>query len=318
MRCLVTGASGFLGRAAVKALLTRDVEVAILLRGEMPASLQTYSDRLHIIRGTLSDTDSYKSGLLAFQPKTLLHMAWTGVAGSERNDPVQADNITAAQELATLCAQGGVQHIVNAGSQAEYGLLESRISESDPTFPTTLYGHAKIATCQIMQKICIEQQIKFAHLRVFSTYGPESQPYWLLPYVITELLAGRKPLLTKCEQRWDFLFAPEAGEAFAATVEARAEGLFNLGSGSEVTINALAETVKAILGKADIAIQHEAPRPGDVLRLCADATKARALCGFAPRVNLREGLVKLYAWIQSLEESPEQLLEHDRFRNWEV
>ena len=80
----------------------------------------------------------------------------------------------------------------------------------------------------------------------------------------------------------------------------------------------LADEVRAVTGKTDAQVIHEQDRPGDVLRLYSDTSKARALTGFAPQVTLREGLAKLLAWYQAQGRSPEELLAHEIVKNWEV
>ena len=92
----------------------------------------------------------------------------------------------------------------------------------------------------------------------------------------------------------------------------------NLGSGREITINDLAREVVAVVGRPDALVVHDIPRPGDVLRFCADTTKARQLLGFEPGVTLRGGLVRLRDWYLSLGQPPGLLLEQEIVRNWET
>jgi UDP-glucose 4-epimerase len=89
----------------------------------------------------------------------------------------------------------------------------------------------------------------------------------------------------------------------------------NLGSGSEVAINDLAQTVAAVAG-CPSAIVHDTPRPGDVLRLCADVSRARTLLGYEPRVTLADGLDKLLDWYRAQGVSFEELLEREVVYNW--
>jgi UDP-glucose 4-epimerase len=92
----------------------------------------------------------------------------------------------------------------------------------------------------------------------------------------------------------------------------------NLGSGVEITINDLAKEIVSIVEGLDIEVVHDEPRPGDVLRLYAETTKAYKLLGFKPQVSLREGLIKLRNWYLDLGQSPELLLENEFVRNWDI
>jgi UDP-glucose 4-epimerase len=91
---------------------------------------------------------------------------------------------------------------------------------------------------------------------------------------------------------------------------------FNLGSGSDVTINELADRVRAIVGKPNAPVHHDRQRPGDVLRLCADMSRARAVLNYQPRMSLDDGLRGLLAWYRSLTATPEQMLEDEVVHNW--
>jgi UDP-glucose 4-epimerase len=89
----------------------------------------------------------------------------------------------------------------------------------------------------------------------------------------------------------------------------------NIGRGSEISINELARLVGEVAGRADIAVERIEPRPGDVLRLYADTTKARR-CSARPEVTLRGGLQRLKDWY--LAQGKAKLLEHERVRNWQT
>jgi UDP-glucose 4-epimerase len=92
----------------------------------------------------------------------------------------------------------------------------------------------------------------------------------------------------------------------------------NLGSGFEIAINDLAQEIASIVEQPDIGVIYDEPRPGDVLRLYAETTKAYKLLGFKPQVSLREGLIKLRNWYLHLGQSPELLLENEFVRNWDI
>jgi len=93
-------------------------------------------------------------------------------------------------------------------------------------------------------------------------------------------------------------------------------GTINLGSGKEIRIQALADEVIRVVGRPDTRIEHDEDRPGDVIRLCADTTSAKALLGFEPSVGLRAGLHELKEWYVSLAVPPQELLGHEVVRNW--
>ncbi len=88
------------------------------------------------------------------------------------------------------------------------------------------------------------------------------------------------------------------------------------GSGREITIRKLAEEVAAAIDDRTPQIQFHDPRPGDVLRLFADAGAARERLGFRPVITLREGLAHLQDWYLAGDDGPETLLNEEIVHNW--
>ncbi len=327
-KVLVTGGAGFIGSELTRQLVERGADVTVLdnlVNGKRENIAGLLGPRCRLLASDLRDAQAVREGLRDVDH--VFHLACMGVRHSIHAPHENHDvNATGSLKLLDAARSAGVGRFVYVSSSEVYGTARyAPMPEDHPTYPMTVYGASKLAGECYARAFHSTYGYPTVVIRPFNSFGPRSHHEGdsgeVIPKFMLRGLAER-PLVIFGDgtQTRDFTYVEDTARGIleVGMHPAAPGGTFNLGSGSEVTINALAETVKAILGKVDIAIQHEAPRPGDVLRLCADATKARALCGFAPRVNLREGLVKLYAWIQSLEESPEQLLEHDRFRNWEV
>ena len=70
------------------------------------------------------------------------------------------------------------------------------------------------------------------------------------------------------------------------------------------------------MNKPEIQVIHDAPRPGDTLRLYADVSKADNLCGFKPQISLECALELLRDWYLSLKQSPQELLRDETLYNW--
>ena len=306
MRIFVTGASGFLGSYLVADLVARGHDVAVLLR---PASshwrLREAYESLHVIPGSLEDLAGLRGSLGAFAPEAVVHMAWRGVAGADRNRPVQAANVADTVGLAELAAEAGAKIFVGAGSQAEYGPYDRAIREEDIARPTTLYGMAKLAAGLMAMRLCEERGLRAAWLRIFSTYGPKDADYWLIPSMIGNLRSGQHMALTACEQHWGFLHARDAAAAFrVAVTHAAASGIFNVGS---LDAPPLRETVTRLRDLVDpgaaLGFGELAYRPDQVIVLAADVSRMLAL-GWKPEVPLDEGLRETVNWHDATKSSP--------------
>ena len=298
MRIFVTGGSGFLGSHLVLDLMERGHEVAVLLRPESASwRLGEARDRLHVIPGALEHLERLRGALQAFAPEAVVHMAWRGVAGGDRNNPVQAANVAETVGLVELAAEAGAKTFVGAGSQAEYGPYDRAIREDDTPRPTTLYGMAKLAAGSMAIRLAEERGLRAAWLRIFSTYGPKDADYWLIPSMIRNLRSGQHMALTACEQRWGFLHARDAASAFRlAATHADARGIFNVGSPEapplRETVTRLRDLVApgAALGFGELAY-----RPDQVMVLAADVSRMLAL-GWKPEVPLDDGLRETVNW----------------------
>jgi UDP-glucose 4-epimerase len=120
-------------------------------------------------------------------------------------------------------------------------------------------------------------------------------------------------------QTRDFSFVEDTakGIILAAMSDDAIGRTLNLGSGREITIHDLAIAVAAVTQRYP-RIAYDAPRPGDVLRLCADVSQSRQILGFDPKVSLADGLTRLLEWYRAHDKSPEQLLEDEVIRNWDL
>jgi UDP-glucose 4-epimerase len=300
MRIFVTGGTGFLSAHLLSRLVKETVELGVLIRpsGDL-WRIQDLTDRLQIVRGDLGKISAWQEELRKFHPDVIIHLAWAGVGNKHRNDSQQIDaNLMPTVALTRLGIEAGAKTFIGLGSQAEYGPLNKRISEEDVANPTTLYGTAKLAACILMKQLCEQAGVRFAWLRVFSTYGPMEDPDWMIPYLIRTLLGGEKPALTACEQKWDYLFGPDAAEAiWQIALSPNANGIFNLGSGQVYTLRKIVETIRDMIDPAlELGFGQVPYRPDQVMHLEADISRLRAATGWTPATPLEEGLRQTIEW----------------------
>ncbi len=304
-RILITGATGFIGARIAERLHERGHALALLIRSPKPTDrAAAIYGQCEMIVGDLQSPASYADAVHAFRPDTLLHAAWTGVAGADRNDPRQIANIAATAALLEAAIAAGIESFLGLGSQAEYGPQNCKLDERAPVEPTTLYGLSKLAACRVTESMCRLKQLRHAWLRVFSVYGPRDNPAWLIPSLIANLKAGEVPALTQCEQIWDFLYIDDAADAAVAVLEnSSASGIFNLGSGEgrplREAIMLLRDSVRP---DAELGIGQIPYRPDQVMHLEADMTRLRDATGWQAATELKTGLQATVRWFCRLEE----------------
>jgi UDP-glucose 4-epimerase len=306
MRILVTGASGFVGSHLVRKLLAHIHSVVALLRDPSKAyRLSDCIDKIQIVRGSLEETDELEAVLKSAGVDAAYHLAWEGVTAGSRNDISQiTGNVLGSLSLWNLLHQTGCGTFISTGSQAEYGISQSALSEKSPTFPVTAYGSAKLALGVLLRQLCATANMRFVWLRIFSLYGPSDDPRHMVPALIDALMKGRKPSLTAGEQRWDFLYVLDAVEALYACLQNPVCGVFNLGSG---TTCVLREFIAKVRDHIDPSLQlgfgEMAYRPDQVMHLEADISALCEVTGWEPEIGLDEGIRRTIDWhlMQGLE-----------------
>jgi len=294
-KVLVTGPAGFVGSYVVRQLINKGYTVGLLLRESSDLRrIKDLIDKCTVINGDLCDLDRIESDIAAFSPTTVMHLAWGGVKGVNRNDISQMDNVVSSINLFRLVEKLGCDHFVGLGSQAEYGLLSGRISESASKNPTTLYGAAKLATGLLLERASSASNVSFTWLRLFSSYGPGDDPSWLLPYILNCLSEGKSPRLTAGDQIWDYLYIEDVAAGIIASFEDKACGFYNLGSGEPHRLRDIVEKLRDIINPTiDLQFGAVPYRDDQVMHLEADMTALKEATSWYPKVSIGDGLKEI-------------------------
>ena len=322
---LVTGGAGFIGSELVRQLAARGDRVVVIdnLVNGRRENLGGLPDHVLLVEADIRDAAAIQPHLA--RTRVLYHLACLGVRHSVHS-PLENHDVNATATLTLLAAAraADVPRFVYVSSSEVYGTARwAPMTEDHPTYPCTVYGASKLAGECYARAYYRTYEYPTVVVRPFNTYGPRSHHEGdsgeVIPKFLLRCLAGR-PMVVFGDgtQTRDFTYVSDtaAGILLAGEHEAAVGQTINLGSGAEVTINDLGRTVAAVAGRPDVPLQHDRPRPGDVLRLYADTTLARTLLGYQPRTPLGDGLRQLLAWYREQPQTPEQLLESEIVHNW--
>jgi UDP-glucose 4-epimerase len=302
MRCVVTGASGFLGSWLVRQLLQDGHSVIVLMRGEPQARrVADWLDRVCVVRGDLDDTGSLREKLAGETVDVFFHLAWSGVTAEYRNDTEQiSTNVVGCVRLWELARDIGCKHWIGIGSQAEYGPCEVALKEDLPAKPITAYGVAKLASGILTAKMSEMAGIRHTWVRLLAVYGPGDDPRHLIPSVIQALRGGKKPALTRGEQQWDYLYVQDAAKALSRIAATGATGTLNLASGESIRVRDLVESIRDLVDpRLPLGLGEVPYRPDQVMHLYADISKLQSVTGWKPETSLEEGLRRTVEWFRN-------------------
>mgnify|MGYP000853827480 CR=1 FL=1 len=326
-RVLVTGGAGFIGSELTRQLVDLGAFVVVVdnLSNGKADNLQGIKE--DCVELAVADIrDRVRMADLMSGVDLVFHLAALGVRHSIHSpEENHAVNATGTLGLLIEARRSGVGRFVCVSTSEVYGTgYKVPMDEDHPTYPMTVYGAAKLAGECYARAFYRTYGYPVVVIRPFNTFGPRSHHEGdsgeVIPKMMLRTLAG-KPLIIfgDGEQTRDFTYVSDTAQGIIqAGLSGQTIGeTINIGSGREITINALADRITSILGHPNAEVIHQAQRPGDTLRLFADISRARALCGFEPTVNLDEALEKLRDWYLSLDATPQALLRDEQEHNWE-
>ena len=297
-KVIVTGGAGFIGSHLADELVRCGYQVTILddlSTGKLENIKTLLKDRhVEFIEGSINDLSLLQK---LFQGTSyVFHQAALARVPRSIDDPLSTNNANITGTLNVLIAskENAVEKVIYASSSSIYGgtLVLPQSEDMSPN-PLNPYAITKLAAeyyCEIFRQL---YGLRTVSLRYFNVYGPRQDPFSQYATVIGAFMGRIAQNLPPIihgdgEQSRDLTFVKDAVRANILAMESNAEGVFNIGSGSNITINKLANLILNLTGK-DLKPVYQEPRAGDPRQTMADISKAKSF-GYEPQFSLEEGL----------------------------
>ena len=289
MRIVVTGATGFVGRAFVRQAVAGGHAVGALVRPGSAAALPAHP-ALTVTVGTLA-APPWKD-LTRFEPDVCVHAAWITDAGVYLESPENVRYVDESRAFVMGLLERGVGHVVALGTCAEYRPSAQPLNEArSPLEPRSPYGRAKHALRLALSEHARVAGARLAWARIFQPYGAGEPAARLCSTVVRRLIVGERLTLDTPSAVRDWIHVDDVAAALLCLVEERVDTVVNVGSGVGRTVEDVALTIAELLGRRDL-VAIAAAAADAFGPLVADPARLRGL-GWKPRVELAVGLATL-------------------------
>jgi len=299
MRFLITGAAGFLGAPLANSLVA-DGHSVVGLDDLSTGDPQRLSPEVHLVRGDVNDRPKLWS--LLQDVDCVYHLAARVIVPESVLYPREYNQVNVGGTVTLMEAMRdvGVKRVILISSGTIYGNQRNQpMKESCRPNPRSPYAVSKLSAEYYVRTIGDLWGIETVCLRVFNAYGPgqplpPSHPP-VIPYCLRQAMDnGTIVIHGDGEQTRDYVFIEDVVDAMIAASFAEKINrlIINVGSGKETSVNEIVKTVKELTGtKPEIVVNkshHKGPS-----RMCADLSLATKKLGYHPKVDLKDGLIRI-------------------------
>lgn len=316
-KMVVTGGAGFIGSNLAEHLIGQGYRVTVVdnLSTGRAQNLSGWSEKagnqFEFLQTDINETDQLRQAFKGVS--CVFHLAAIPSVGRSIENPAatQAANMNGTLSVLTAARDAGVKRVVAASSSSIYG--------DDANLPKQENRTGRCLSPYALSKFVTEEYCRLFHklygletvaLRYFNVFGPRQDPdshyAAVIPRFATSLLSGGQPtIFGDGEQSRDFTFIANVIQANlkAATAPDVAGEAFNIGCGTQTSLNQLVEKLSQIVGRP-AKPKYEPVRKGDVRHSVADISKAGRMLGYSPAVTLEAGLQRVVDWFRASAEIP--------------
>ena len=255
MTFFITGASSFIGVELCRYLSDNGHSVIAMSRRENEHLEEIKKDgHLQEFR---ADMQSLFEKAKVLRADVFIHLAWAGTTHEDRNNPsIHEENVRLSLECVKLAKQMGCQLYVDAGSQAEYGIVPGILTENTPCHPVTAYGKGKLKmykeTCVLTEQL----GLKYIHLRILSVYGENDHDDTLIMSALKKLKANEPIEMRSGGQKWNYVYVKDAARQMAELSlnaydnNSFKNDVYNIASEDTRTLSEFIIAMKGIIGSS--------------------------------------------------------------------
>lgn len=211
-------------------------------------------------------------------------------------------NVHGSLNLLEAMRETGVRQLVNASTGgAIIGDAEPPVHENMVPRPLSPYGASKLAVEGYASAYGACYGINTVSLRFSNVYGPRSfHKGSVVAHFFKQILAGKELVVYgDGNQSRDFVYVEDLSEGIRQSLSVNATEVIQLGVGAPTTVNELIDAIRKVVGsERAVSVRYEPFRAGEIVKTYCDIAKARRVLGYDPKISLKVGLQRTWAWFK--------------------
>lgn len=303
MKCLVTGAAGFIGSHLCERLLRDGHSVygidcfvpyyPRIVKEQNLNAARTHKSfefaEIDLRTDSLNDVMHGTDAVFHLAAMPGLPKSWTEF------DLYQSCNFTATHRLLEASCLVNLRRFVYVSTSSAYGRHASG-DETLPLRPISPYGVTKLAAEHLCRAFAEERGLPLTVLRYFSVYGPRQRPDMGYHLFIDSLLTGRPiTMFGDGKQVRGNTFVDDCVDATVLALNAEPGETFNVGGSEPIALIDVIRKLERLTG-CRAMIDSKPPRIGDQRNTLADTGKLQRVLGWRPTVGMDDGLARQVEW----------------------
>ena len=309
MRLLVTGGAGFIGSNFVRFWAGRHPDDAVVAydvltyAGNRP-NLADVEDRISFVQGDICDLDQVAQTLDEHQIDVIVNFAAESHNSLAILDPTRffQTNVIGTQTLLEAARSHGVSRFHHISTCEVYGDLaldsDERFTEETAYRPRTPYNASKAGADHAVRAYGATFGVPATITNCCNNYGPYQFPEKVIPLFTAKALDDQPlTMYASTQNRREWLHVDDHCRAIEAVLHHGEEGeTYNVGSGTEASIEEIADAVLSATGRPSTLKEIVPDRPSHDRRYLLDSSKIRKALGWEPTIGFAEGLAATVRW----------------------
>ena len=313
-RFLITGGAGFIGSHLVDRLLQENAERVVVVDNfydfyDPKIKWANIAEHLQhpnygLVEADICNLEALRKIFTEERFDAIIHLAARAGVRPSLAQPQEyyEINVNGTLNLLELAREYQVNHFIFGSSSSVYGIgVQPPFRENAPLRPISPYAATKAAAEMLVHTYSHLYGITAVCLRFFTAYGARQRPD-LAIHKFAQLMTEQKaiPVYGDGSTERDYTYIDDIVNGIMAALDYQATPfeIINLGESQTVTLNRLIQLLEVTLDCQALIERHEL-QPGDLLKTCADISKAKRLLNYQPATSIEAGIQKFTDWFKN-------------------